>query len=416
RGDSDLTVLEKVRAAQVVAPSSINPEVPKNLDAVVLKALAREPEERYANASDMLRDLEAVLYSYSPAPGSADLAIYLHRLQAEEQAAADIKSREAANAATPPPEKKRKSKGSPVPRRTGSAPKWVAPVAPAPSPTPPAQASARPETPPAGVFAAPPARRADAEAKSRAPLYTMIGIAVVALLAAGWWALRRPVPPSPAPVTRATPLPAIAPTAPAIPSPAPTAMVDQKVIEEEVQRQLAARKRELQKALEANMKPPKEAPAKKGEAAAAPQEAPAEAEPSPVPPSPRPQPTAAPAPTEPPPTIPPRPAPARNDSDVNRGELVGPGPGVVEPELTSPPKINYPAMARQQRVSGKVVVLVLVDETGAVAEARLQETIPSKSGVNEAVLDGLRRARFRPATKYGVPVKMWRTVIVDVKP
>jgi TonB family protein len=266
------------------------------------------------------------------------------------------------------------------------------------------------------VFAAPAERRADAEAKSRAPLYTLIAIAAVALVAAGWWALRRPSAPSPAPVVRATPLPAMAPTSPAIPSPAPTAMVDQKVIEEEVQRQLAARKRELQKALEANMRPGKEAaPAKKGDAAPAPQ-ATVEAETSPVPPSPRPQPTAPPLPTEPPPTIPPRPAPARNDSDVNRGELVGPGPGVVEPELTSPPKISYPAIARQQRVSGKVVVLLLVDETGAVAEARLQEAIPSKSGVNEAVLDGLRRAKFRPATKYGVPVKMWRTVIVDVKP
>ncbi|HEY7575094.1 MAG TPA: protein kinase, partial [Thermoanaerobaculia bacterium] len=84
RGDSDLTVLEQVRAAAVTAPSAVNPDVPKALDAIVLRALAREPEERYANASDMLRDLEQVLYSYSPAPGSADLAIFLHRLQAEE--------------------------------------------------------------------------------------------------------------------------------------------------------------------------------------------------------------------------------------------------------------------------------------------------------------------------------------------
>jgi TonB family protein len=115
--------------------------------------------------------------------------------------------------------------------------------------------------------------------------------------------------------------------------------------------------------------------------------------------------------------VPPRPvAPVRNDSEVARGELVGPGPGVSEPELLGAPKITYPAIARGQRVSGKVVVLVLVDESGSVAEARLQQTIPNKSGVNEAVLEGVRRARFRPASKYGVPVKMWRTVIVDVKP
>jgi hypothetical protein len=28
----------------------------------------------------------------------------------------------------------------------------------------------------------------------------------------------------------------------------------------------------------------------------------------------------------------------------------------------------------------------------------------------------VRRAHFRPASKYGVPVKMWRTVVVDVRP
>src|SRR5215831_4452628 len=114
RGDSDLTVLEKVRAAEVVAPSSTSPEVSPSLDAIVLKALAREPEERYANASDMLRDLEAVLYAYTPAPGSADLAIFLHRLQAEEQAIAEVKAREASRAVPVEPEKKRKSKGAPV--------------------------------------------------------------------------------------------------------------------------------------------------------------------------------------------------------------------------------------------------------------------------------------------------------------
>ncbi|HTD53191.1 MAG TPA: energy transducer TonB, partial [Thermoanaerobaculia bacterium] len=188
---------------------------------------------------------------------------------------------------------------------------------------------------------------------------------------------------------------------------------------EEVQRQLSARKREFQKALEANTRPSKDAPGKKpekGDAVAAPQTTIAEQEPSPIPPSPRPQPTAVPAPTEPPPTVPPRPAPVKSESEVTRGELVGPGQGVVEPELIVAPKIVYPARARQQQVSGKVIVLVLVDESGTVADIRLQQAIPNKSGVNEAVVEGVRRARFRPATKYGVPVKMWRTVIVDVRP
>jgi TonB family protein len=61
-------------------------------------------------------------------------------------------------------------------------------------------------------------------------------------------------------------------------------------------------------------------------------------------------------------------------------------------------------------------VLVLVSEEGQVLEVRLQQGLPSKSGVNEAVMDGVRKARFRPATKNGIPVKMWRTIVVDVRP
>lgn len=54
-GPSELALLERVRTADVAPPSSRNPSVLPGLDAVVLKALAREPEERFAWASQ-LRD------------------------------------------------------------------------------------------------------------------------------------------------------------------------------------------------------------------------------------------------------------------------------------------------------------------------------------------------------------------------
>jgi TonB family protein len=59
---------------------------------------------------------------------------------------------------------------------------------------------------------------------------------------------------------------------------------------------------------------------------------------------------------------------------------------------------------------------VLVDEDGRVSEAKLQQGVSGKSGVNEAVLDAVRRAKYRAASKNGVAVKMWRPVVVDVKP
>jgi TonB family protein len=429
RGDTDLSVLEKVRAAQVSPPSAINPEVPKSLDAVLMKALARDLDDRYSNASEMLRDLEAVLYSYSPAPGSADLAIYLHRLQAEEAAIAESRAREAARSATPAsPEKKRKSKNTPVARRTTGSVTAPGAAAPGSSPgTGPGTVRREPTAP--GVYGAPPAARAAAEKKSRTPLYAMIGAAVVVLAGGVYWIVTRPsTTAAPAPV-RATPLPvAPAPTsAPAVAPPAPAAAsVDPKVIKEEVQRQLAARRKELQKALEPP-KPAKEtapaASAKKTDEPATPVTPAKETarEPAPVrekepePASTIPVKEAAPEPTAVPQRAAPVvPAPAREE--VSRGDLVGPGSGVVEPALVSTPRVNYPAIARQQRVTGRVIVLVLVNEEGAVAEARLQQGVPPRYGVNEAVVEAVRTSKFRPATKNGTAVKMWRTVVVEVKP
>jgi serine/threonine protein kinase len=56
-GDSDFATLEMVRNAEVQAPSVTNPEVPPELDAILFRALARDPDERYAWASDMADDL-----------------------------------------------------------------------------------------------------------------------------------------------------------------------------------------------------------------------------------------------------------------------------------------------------------------------------------------------------------------------
>ena len=426
RGDTDLNVLEKVRAAEVMPPSSVNPDVGKNLDAIVLKALAGEPEARYANASEMLRDLEAVLYAHTPAPGSADLAIYLHRLQVEESARQESRVRVAARAAAPEPELKKKSKGTAVVRRGGSAPIPAAPAPEAPALNPPALpagASPRREAPAAGVFGASPSRRAEAERRSRTPLYGMIAAAGLLLIGVVWWAIRKPAAPratlaQAAPVVTGpassaatseqgvvTPLPAVA-----------SAGANPRSIEEEVQKQLAAKKKELQKSLEATAKPAREVTARKAEVTKSPEltapPAVAAAEPSPV----KLEPTAPPLVAEaPPPLAPPRESEVR-EPEVARGELAGPGPGVVEPTLVSPPRVAYPPIARQQRVTGRVVVLVFVDEEGAVLDARLQQGIASKTGVNEAVVEGVRHSRFRPATKNGVPVKMWRTLVVDVKP
>jgi eukaryotic-like serine/threonine-protein kinase len=47
-------VLERVRSMTIPPPSKTNPEVPPEVDQIVLKALARDPTKRWQRASDML--------------------------------------------------------------------------------------------------------------------------------------------------------------------------------------------------------------------------------------------------------------------------------------------------------------------------------------------------------------------------
>jgi TonB family protein len=430
QGDSDLNVLEKVRAGDVVLPSSLDPDVPPALDAAILKALAREPDERYFSASDMLRDLEAVLRNYEPPPSSADLAAYVRRLEAEDSARREARAPAAvAPPVTKPAKPEFRISLSQQPAAAGSP--AVSPPPPPAAPAPPAPQPKRaakprpPEPVAAGVFAATfPEASAEAERKRRARLYVLIAAAAVVLAVVGWLVVRKPSasrPTSPA-VTALPATPSVVESAiTPVPTP-PSAALDAKSIQEEAQRQLAARRKEMQKAAEGARaaragagKVPSPGPVLLSAAPASARPTPevkiAEAQPAPV------EPTAVPA-AEPPPTAPPQApaAAAETAAEVSRGSLVGPGAGVVEPVFLSSPRIAYPAAARQQGVSGKVVALVLVNEEGTVSEAKLQQGLGSRFGVNEAVLASIRLAKFRPATKNGIPVKMWRTVVVDVKP
>jgi tRNA A-37 threonylcarbamoyl transferase component Bud32 len=65
-GPNELAVMQKVASEMPPPPSSINPAVPAALDAVVLKALAKAPEGRYADAAEF----SAALRPFSTAPSA----------------------------------------------------------------------------------------------------------------------------------------------------------------------------------------------------------------------------------------------------------------------------------------------------------------------------------------------------------
>ena len=80
KGDSDVETLAAVGACEVRPPSEVAPRVPKDLDAIVLRALTKNREERYASGAALRLALEDwLVQSRSPATG-AHLASYMQDL------------------------------------------------------------------------------------------------------------------------------------------------------------------------------------------------------------------------------------------------------------------------------------------------------------------------------------------------
>jgi serine/threonine protein kinase len=64
RGDTEFALMEKVRKAEVPPPSNFNRRITPELDAISLKALARDVADRYQNAAQLAADLDALIAGY----------------------------------------------------------------------------------------------------------------------------------------------------------------------------------------------------------------------------------------------------------------------------------------------------------------------------------------------------------------
>jgi serine/threonine protein kinase len=78
KGANDIQTIERVRRCEVPPPSFQNPMCPPELDNVVLKALARNRDDRFATASEMADALDDVVHASRFQPGH--LAQLLHDL------------------------------------------------------------------------------------------------------------------------------------------------------------------------------------------------------------------------------------------------------------------------------------------------------------------------------------------------
>lgn len=84
-GSSELSILERVREARFLPPSSLNPAVPIELEAVVTRALQKDPNQRYQDASELLKDLDRYLHR-RPGVSPAELSRFTSELFAADAA------------------------------------------------------------------------------------------------------------------------------------------------------------------------------------------------------------------------------------------------------------------------------------------------------------------------------------------
>ncbi|MFE8598195.1 protein kinase domain-containing protein [Archangium violaceum] len=241
--DTELGVLLALMDQPIPPPSAHRPEVPPALDRIVMKALERRREERYASAAEMRVDLEEFLRGTASIPGVSQLAQYMqgmfgaagverktkipplselgaHTLvQQHEEPLGTARTLvrpsariTAVESQEPPPQE---------PPRRPTAPTLPAVTVPVPASPPPALAAVT-------VPASPPPSR------STGLSVAMGAIGAVALLALGggvvWYFMPRVAPPAPVTVVTA-PVPSPAPKvepAPTPASPTPTPPVEQK--------------------------------------------------------------------------------------------------------------------------------------------------------------------------------------------
>jgi serine/threonine protein kinase len=79
-GESDFSVLEKVRNVKIVDPTIYNNKIPKELKDICLKALSKEIEKRYQTAMELHDDLQSFMYSTGSFFSRRDLSQYMKRL------------------------------------------------------------------------------------------------------------------------------------------------------------------------------------------------------------------------------------------------------------------------------------------------------------------------------------------------
>jgi serine/threonine protein kinase len=73
RGVNDVVVLQRIAAGDIPSPRTVRPDIPENLEAICMKALSHDKEDRHASARDLQHALEKALEELGERPLLRDL-------------------------------------------------------------------------------------------------------------------------------------------------------------------------------------------------------------------------------------------------------------------------------------------------------------------------------------------------------
>jgi protein TonB len=86
---------------------------------------------------------------------------------------------------------------------------------------------------------------------------------------------------------------------------------------------------------------------------------------------------------------------------------------VIRPVLVDRIEPQYTETARRVRLEGTVIVQAVIDEAGRVVDVKILKPLPM--GLDKAAVDAVSRWRFKPATLYGRPVKVYYSLTVNFR-
>jgi serine/threonine-protein kinase len=84
-GDTDFQTVKKVQGAVVPSISGINKKVPQDLEKIINKSLARDPQQRYGTARDLGMELSKFLFKYGVPVSTFDISSLVHVAMKERQ-------------------------------------------------------------------------------------------------------------------------------------------------------------------------------------------------------------------------------------------------------------------------------------------------------------------------------------------